>query len=97
MSPPKYGAPSLNEAAYAGVNLMGDIVKLSLYFRSNDKVLLGDIKQPFLQTRLSKEDKDRFCFFMKEGGELVTSPFILSYVIKHHEDSFSDDEFSRIL
>ena len=39
------GTPSLSEAAYAGVNLMGDIVKLSLY-----KVLLGDIKQAFLQS-----------------------------------------------
>ncbi|XP_064117675.1 uncharacterized protein LOC135223100 [Macrobrachium nipponense] len=28
--------PSLNEAAFAGVNLMRDIVQLLLYFRSND-------------------------------------------------------------
>ena len=28
-------ALSLNEAAYAGVNLMKDIVKLSIFFRSN--------------------------------------------------------------
>ena len=55
------GVPSLNEAAYAGVNHMGDILKLSLYFRSNDKVLLGDIKQAFFQILLSKnEDKNRF-------------------------------------
>ena len=66
------GAPSLNEAAYAGVNLMGNIVKLSLYFRTNDKVLLDDIKQAFLQIMMSKEeDKNRFCFFMKEGDGLV--------------------------
>ena len=41
-------APSLNEAAYVGINLMRDIVKLSLYFRSNDTVQLSDIKQAFL-------------------------------------------------
>ena len=103
-------APSLNEAAYAGLNLMGDIVKLSLYFRSNDTVLLSDIKQAFLQIMLArKEDKNRFCFFMKERGELVAhkyrtiifgfnaSPFILNYVIKHHASQLSDDECSKIL
>ena len=100
-------APSLNEAAYAGLNLMGDIVKLSLYFRSNNTVLLSDIKQAFLQIMLAREeDKNRFCFFMKEGDELVAyryrtiifgfnaSPFILNYVIKHHASQLCDDEFS---
>ena len=103
-------APSLNEAAYAGLNLMGDIVKLSLYFRSNNTVLLSDIKQAFLQIMLAREeDKNRFCFFMKEGDELVAyryrtiifgfnaSPFILNYVIKHHASQLCDDEFSKIL
>ena len=83
-------APSLNEAAYAGLILMGDIVKLSFYFRSNDTVLLSDRKQVFLQIMIAREeDKNRFCFFMKEGDELVAyryraiifgfnvSPFIL--------------------
>ena len=104
------GAISLNEAAYAGVNLMGDIVKLSLYFRSNNKVMLSDIKQAFLQIMLAKEeDKNKFCFFMKEGDALVTyryrtiifgfnaSPFILNYVIKHHVNQYQKDEFSHIL
>ena len=103
-------APSLNEAAYAGLNLMGDIVKLSLYFKSNNTVLLSDIKQAFLQIMLAREeDKNRFCFFMKEGDELVAyryrtiifgfnaSPFILNYVIKHHASQLCDDEFSKIL
>ena len=103
-------APSLNEAAYAGINLMGDIVKLSLYFRSNETVLLSDIKQAFLQIMLAKEeDRNRFCFFMKEGDDLITyryrtiifgfnaSPFILNYVIKHHASLFCDDEYSKIL
>ena len=64
--------PSLNEAAFAGINLMGDIIQLSLYFRSNDIIMLSDIKQAFLQIRLNKEeDKNRSCLFMKEGERLV--------------------------
>ena len=47
-------APSLNEAAYAGVNLMKDIAKLSIYFRSNKYTMLSDIKQTFLQIRLAR-------------------------------------------
>ena len=103
-------APSLNEAAYAGINLMKDIVKLSIYFRSNKYTMLSDIKQAFLQIRLAKEaDKNRFCFFMLVGDRLVTyhyktiifgfnaSPFILNYVLKHHAEKYVEDEFSKIL
>ena len=65
--------PSLNEAAYAGVNLMKDIVKLFIYFRSNKYTMLSDIEQAFLQIRLAREtDKNRFCFFMHVGDRLVT-------------------------
>ena len=103
-------APSLNEAAYAGINLMKDIVKLSIYFRSNKYTMLSDIKQAFLQIRLAKEaDKNRFCFFMLVGDRLVTyryktiifgfnaSPFILNYVLKHHAEKYAEDAFSKIL
>lgn len=63
---------SLNEAAYPGINLMGDMLKLLLLFRSNKYVLLADIRKAFLMIRLSlEEDKNRFCFFMKEGSRLV--------------------------
>ena len=101
-------APSLNEAAYAGVNL--HIVKLSIFFRSNRYTMLSDIKQAFLQIRLASEtDKNRFCFFMRDGDRLVTyryktiifgfnaSPFILNYVLKYHADKYAEDEFSKIL
>ena len=65
-------APSCNEAAYTGVNLMRDIVKLPIYFRSNQYTMLSDIKQAFLQIRLAREtDKNRFCFFMRDGDRLV--------------------------
>ena len=71
-------APSLNEAAYAGVNLINDIVKLSIYFRSNQYTMMSDIKQAFLQIRLASEtDKNCFCFFMRDETEwslIITRP-----------------------
>lgn len=59
--------PSINEAAYTGIDLMGSLLKLLLYFRSNKYVMLGDIKQAFLMIKLSSEyDKNRFCFFLEK-------------------------------
>ena len=52
---------------------MKDIVELSIYFRSNKYTMLSDIKQAFLQIMLASEtDKNRFCFFMRDGDRLVT-------------------------
>ena len=57
--------PSLNEAAYPGIDLMGSILKLLFYFRTNKFVTLSDIKQAFLMVKLKNEvDKNRFCFFL---------------------------------
>ena len=56
--------PSLNEAAYTGIDLMGSILTLLFYFRTNHYAMLSDIKQAFLMIKLSNEqDKNRFCFF----------------------------------
>ena len=87
--------PSLNQASYAGVNLMGDMLELLLHFRTNNYVYLSDIKQAFLQIKLKdEEDKNRFCYFMREGNQIVcyrfttillgfnTSPFILKFYHK---------------
>ena len=57
------GGCSLNEAAYSGVNLMGDMFELTLLFRSNKYVLLGDIRMTFLMIKLiSEDDMNIFCF-----------------------------------
>ena len=103
-------SPSINESAYAGVNLLTDLTKLLLYFRSNKFVLISDIKMAFLQIFLKNElDKNRFSFFMYEDNQLVTyryrtiifglnaSPFILNYVIKHHVDKYPQDKCSKLL
>ena len=104
------GQCSLNEAAYPGVNLMGDLLELLLKFRTNENVLLADIRKAFLMIKLSKmEDRNKFCLFMKEGDNLIcyryktiifgynASPFILNYVIKHHANKFPNDNCTEML
>ena len=103
-------APSINDAAYTGVDLMTSLPKLLLQFRCNDFVLLGDIRQAFLQIKLKSEiDKNRFSIFWMENGKLVafryttivfgytSSPFILNYVIKKHVSSYPDDDVTKLL
>ena len=62
-----HNSPSSNESAYPGVNLMTDKTKLILYFRSNKFTMISDIRKAFLMIKLGhEEDKNRFCFFLKE-------------------------------
>ena len=102
--------PSLNEASYQGVNNMQDMVMLLMLFRSNKYVLLGDLRQAFLQIHLkSVHDKNRFCFFLKDGNRLrcfryntllfgyCCSPFILNHVIRHIAKLHPEDECSRMI
>ncbi|XP_064082947.1 uncharacterized protein LOC135198958 [Macrobrachium nipponense] len=102
--------PSLNEAAYPGIDLMGSILKLLFYFRTNKYVMISDVKQDFLMIKLKNEvDKNRFCFFWKRGNKLVSyrykaivfgytsSPFILNFVMKHLAESYPDDKCKEIL
>lgn len=104
------GSFSLNECAYPGINLLRDLTELLLYFRTNDYVMISDIKRAFLQIKLScEQDKARFCFFMKEDDKLVTyryntilfgfncSPFILSYIIKYHLSKYKNDKCNQLL
>ena len=51
---------------------MGSILKLLFYFRTNEIVMLSDIKQAFLMVKLKNEvDKNRFCFSWNRGDKLV--------------------------
>ena len=102
--------PSINEAAFTGIDLMGSILKLFFYQRTNKYVMLSDIKQAFLMIKLASEyDKNRFCFFWKRGNKLVcyryktivfghtALRFKLNYVMKHHVKSYPKDKCSEIL
>ena len=106
----KKGTPSLNEASYCGVNLMKDMNELLMLFRTNSYVYLSDIRKAFLMIKLKKiEDRNRFCFFLREGDKLIcyrfttiifgfnASPFILNYVIQYHASLFPEDECTEIL
>ena len=100
--------PSINEAAYTGIDLMGYILKL-FYLRTNKYVMLSDIKQAFLMIKLASEYDKKFVFFWKRGNKLVccryeiivfmytASPFILNYVMKHHVKFYPKDKCSEIL
>ena len=103
-------SPSLNEAAFPGIDLLNSMLSLLLYFRSNFYVLLSDIAKVFLQIHLaSEEDKNRFCFFRKINGkfvpykyrtiifEFVSSPFILNYVIQYHLSAHASDNVSSLI
>ena len=102
--------PSLNEASYQGVNNMQNMLRLIMLFRTNKYVLLGDLRQAFLQIHLKLlSDKNKFCFFLKVGNRLrcfryntllfgyCCSPFILNHVIKHIAKMHPDDECSRMI
>ena len=94
--------PSLNDCVYPGVNLFTEMWDLLLKFRYNRFVLLADIRNAFLMIGLNREqDKNCFCFSVKIKDELecfrnktlflggvVTGPFILNFIIKHHVQKY---------
>ena len=103
--------PSINEAAYPGVNLMGDLFKLLIKVRADDYLVISDVKSAFLMIKLQKEsDRNHFTVLWRNHeGDLVayryktivfgfvSSPFILNYLIKFHNAKYPPDECSEIL
>ena len=103
--------PSLNMAAYPGVDLLSNLISLLFRVRTNDYMVMSDIRQAFLQIRLASEkDKNRFSILWQTSDGklrafryntivfgLSASPFILNFVIKHHLSQFGDDLVSKIL
>ena len=70
-------SPSLNEAAFPGIDLMNNLLSLLLYFRTNSYVVFADIMKDFLQIRLSaEEDRNRFCFL----GKLMADIFPIGII-----------------
>ena len=94
--------PSLNEAAYPGVNLLNNLLELLVKIRSNEYFVMSDIKQAFLMIKLTKEsDRDKFTILWRDKQDnlvayrykalvfgFVSSPFILHHVIKYHVNSY---------
>ena len=104
------GAPSLNEAAYPGTDLMGDLLGLLNYFRTNNYTLLADIVKAFLMVKLKNlKDRNRFSFLLYKDGKYIpyryntiifgfcSSPFILNYILRYHANKSSDPTISSAI
>lgn len=104
-------SPSLNEAAYPGINLMNNLFELLLKARADKYLMVSDIKQAFLNIKLSDDfDKNRFGILWKNSNNeyiayryrtivfgLASSPFILNHVIKYHLKTYPDDYCNYVL
>ena len=104
-------APSLNEAAYEGINLVNHLLELLIKIRSDKYFVMSDIKQAFLMIKLSTaEDKNKFSIlWIDKTGKLIayryssivfgfiSSPFILQNVIKLHLQNYPNDACNKIL
>ena len=89
---------------------MKNLLFLFIYFRSNKHIFLADICKAFLMIKMNiEEDKNRFCFFMKTGDQLVrfryitlilgfvASPFILNFLIQFLLKSYPNNKYAKIL
>jgi len=107
---PSKEIPSLNSSVFCGVNMFNSLLRLIMYFRTNEFVVISDIKNAFLSIYLKEEqDKNHFCLIWQENDELIfyryrtitfglsTSPFILHYVMKKHASKYAKDKCSEIL
>ena len=59
------GSPSLNDAAYPGVNLLQNLFDMLLRIRLNRFIITSDIKAAFLQVKLRSDfDRNKFLFLV---------------------------------
>ena len=70
--------PSLNEAAFPGIDLMNNLLSLLLYFRTNHYIVLADIMKAFLQIDyLLRKIETGFFFFL---GKLIADIFPIGII-----------------
>lgn len=104
------GFPSLNDAAEDVPDLMSNLLSLLNYFRSNNYILLADIRKAFLQIKFKLlSDKNKFSFIVYDKGKykfyryntvifgFVSSPFFLNYILKHHAQKLTDATLKDML
>ena len=102
--------PSINDAAYAGVDLVNDLLGILNYARTNNYLVIGDIEKAFHQVKLKTAyDRNKFCVLLYQNGEYKayrytriifgyqTSPFILSYLLGHLANQCHNAEISNII
>ena len=102
--------PSLNDAAYDGIDLTNNLLGIINYARTNNYLVIGDIEKAFHQIELKTQfDRNKFAILLYKNGEYTayryrrvifgykTSPFILSYILKHLASSCRETEVKNIL
>ena len=103
-------SPSLNDASYDGINMTHNMLDLLNLSRTNDHIVLADIKKAFLQIELKTDsDRNRFSFILYRNNQYmlyrytriifgyVMSPFILNYVLQHHAETCSNTEIKQVI
>ena len=103
--------PSLNECLEIGPPLQNQLFKVLVRGRFHPVVLAGDICKAFLQVRIRPEDRDvlRFHWLKEKNPQhvctlrftralfgLVSSPFLLAGVLKHHLDTCREKYPKRV-
>ena len=102
---------SLNQASYPGIDLLNNLLNLLIKIRLNPVLMISDIKQAFLNIKLSKiTDRNRFSILWKTKNGflrafryktivfgLASSPFILHQVIRYHLSKYPDDYVNQLL
>ena len=100
---------SINDCMYKGPALQPNIWDIMIRARMAPCLLVGDLKQAFLQIGIKPEDRDAFRFlftlngkeehlrFMRIpfGGE--ASPFMLGGTLQYHYEQFDDPELVHTL
>jgi hypothetical protein len=97
------GNPSLNDASFAGIDLVNKMLDVIMYARTNSNIVLADIEKAFLQIKLRTDsDRNKFAFLLYRNGCYEAyrystiifgyncSPFILQCVLQKHADSTND-------
>jgi len=103
--------PSLNEAAFPGINLLNNLLDLLLKIRADRYLVMADIKSAYLMIKLKTDyDKNKFSIlWIDRNGKLVayryksivfgyiSSPFMLHYIIRHHLKNYPDDDCTDLI
>ncbi len=96
---------ALNKFLLPGPNLLNEVVGVLLRFRSGNYTIAGDIKQMFLNIRLTPEDRPYHCFLWNEQPGTqepviyqfqrhvfgnAGSPCVAVFVLKEHAKKFQE-------
>ena len=100
---------SINDCMYKGPVLQPNIWDIMIRAKMAPCLLVGDLKQAFLQISIKPEDRDAFRFLFTQNGKeehlrfmripfrRETSPFMLGGTLQHHYEQFDYPELAHTL